>query len=303
MEHLVFGIYLLALVAGAASIMETFMIWQRYRRAVIRLYGLFLCALSLILLGFMVDLYARNVSGSVAASVGIVVLILQGAGGCLYIFIAPSFFNSLAGLSLPLWQRILFSIIDALVVIAALADIANPRWGFLVIGLAGVLYSMILYGVVFIAIHLRSIGERTLRLALGIFLGLTILFFPLMIVDVSMSMSPGPSVFQFMNNLAQPVYFLVLNGLTILFGLRYMNRPSFQEQGKLSAYFLSAFHVTDREAEIIDLLLGGATTGKIAEVLFISPKTAENHVYNIYQKLHVRNRVQMFQLIRTNALE
>jgi DNA-binding CsgD family transcriptional regulator len=303
MQHLVFGIYLLALVAGAASIMETFMIWQRYRRVAIRRYGLFLCALYLILLGFMVDLYARTASGSVSVEVASVVWILQAAGGCLYIFIAPYFFNSLAGLSVPPWQRIFFAVIDALVVIAAIANIVVPRWAFVAIALSGILFAMILYGVVFIAIHLPAIGERTLRLALGIFLGLTIVFFPLMVADAAMSFTPELSLFQALNNLAQPMYFLILNGLTIVFGLRYLNRPAFQEKGKLSPYFLSAFHVTEREAEIVEMLLNGATAAKVAEKLFISPKTAENHVYNIYQKLHVKNRVQLFQLIRTNALD
>jgi DNA-binding CsgD family transcriptional regulator len=303
MPHLTLGIYVLALIAGAASITETFMIWQRYRRVVMRRYGLFLCALFLILLGFLVDLYARTVSSSVSVEVASAVWILQAAGGCLYIFICPYFFNSLAGLVLPFWQRVFFTIIDGLVVVAALANVAFPQWRFVVVALDGILFAMILYGIVFLAIHLTGIGERTLRLALAIFLGLTIVFFPLMIIDAGMSLTPGLSVFQLMNNLAQPVYFLILNGLTIAFGLRYLNRPAFQEKGKLSPYFLSAFHVTDREAEIVAMLLNGATTGTIAEVLFISPKTAENHVYNIYQKLHVRNRVQLFQLINTNALE
>jgi DNA-binding CsgD family transcriptional regulator len=106
-----------------------------------------------------------------------------------------------------------------------------------------------------------------------------------------------------MENLAQPVYFLALNCLTIAFGVRYLNRPAFAEKDRLTEYFLSTFGVTEREREIIGLLLEGAGSKQIGEKLFISPKTAENHLYNIYQKLGVRNRVQLFQLIRTNAIE
>ncbi len=111
------------------------------------------------------------------------------------------------------------------------------------------------------------------------------------------------AVFQFMNNLAQPVYFLVLAGLSIVFGLRYLNRPAYSEKGRLTEYFLSAFGVTPREAQIIGLLADGASMKGIGQKLFISPKTAENHVYRIYQKLGVRNRVQMFQLLNTNSVE
>ncbi len=277
------------------------MIWQRYRRTSIKRYGLFLCALCLILLGFLVDLYAREVFSSPVPAAADVVWILQAAGGCLFIFICPYLFHSLVGREVVLWQKILFAVIDAAVVIGALANIAFPRAALFGIGLSAVLFSMIVYGVVFTVVNLSRIGERTLRRALVIFLALTVVFFPLMLADAAMSFAQFLSMFQFPNNLAQPAYFLILNCLTIVFGLHYLNRPAFSEKGRLSPYFLDTFGVTDRESQIIGMLLEGSTTGRIAEQLFISPKTAENHVYNIYQKLKVRNRVQLFQLIRTNA--
>ncbi len=50
-------------------------------------------------------------------------------------------------------------------------------------------------------------------------------------------------------------------------------------------------------------MVEGAGTKKIAGTISISQKTVENHVYNIYQKLKVRNRVQLFQLMKANTLE
>jgi len=46
-----------------------------------------------------------------------------------------------------------------------------------------------------------------------------------------------------------------------------------------------------------------ATEGEIADTLYISPKTVENHVSSIYRKVGAKNRVQLFRLIRANALE
>jgi hypothetical protein len=51
-SHLKLLLYLLALLPGSASLAQTFLIWQRYRKAVIRRYGLFLLSLFLLLLGF-----------------------------------------------------------------------------------------------------------------------------------------------------------------------------------------------------------------------------------------------------------
>lgn len=42
MRHLILAFYLLALIAGTTSLSQTFMIWQRHRKPVIRRYGFFL---------------------------------------------------------------------------------------------------------------------------------------------------------------------------------------------------------------------------------------------------------------------
>jgi DNA-binding CsgD family transcriptional regulator len=300
MPHLVLAFYLLALVAGTASLSQTLMIWQRYRKLVIRRYGYFLLSLYLLVLGFFVSQYGHITTLAGAAEAG--TLLLAGAS-LVYIFICPYFFNSLIGRELSRRARILFFAIDAVVCGAAAANVAFPRFVPVTLGLIGVLFAMIAYGIVFIAIHLGGIGDRTLKRAMSIFLLLSAVFFPLMLIDSVMDYFPFLSFFRFMENLAQPLYFLALNGLTIAFGLRYLNRPAFVERDRLTDYFISTFRITRREAEIIRLLLDGEGTRQIGDRLFISPKTAENHVTHIYEKLGVSSRVQMFQLIRTNSIE
>jgi DNA-binding CsgD family transcriptional regulator len=279
------------------------MTWQRHRKIVIRRYAYFLVSLQAILLSFLVDLYSQitGVSGDAAARA--LVWILQAAGGILYIVICPYLFHSLAGREVPPWQRWLFLSLDAVVVSAALANLVFPAVAAIAESLAVVLFSMIVYGLVYVGVRLPGIGEPTLRRALLIFLCLSAVFFPLMAVDALMSETGLLGSLQFLNNLAQPVYFLALTSLTIVFGVRYLNRPAYRERGRLTQYFLSAFGVTQREAQIITELMDGASIKGIGRKLFISPKTAENHVYSIYQKLGVRNRVQMFQVLSTNSIE
>ena len=303
MSHLILAFYLAALMAGTFSISQAVLMWQRYRKLVIRRFAYFLVALLLILMGFLVELYAQVTGLSSTAAVRALVWLFQAGGGTLYIIICPYLFHSLAGRTLPSWQRWLFFALDAAVVLAALANLAFPRVAAIPVALGAVLFAMILYGLVYTAVRLRGIGEPILRRALVIFLCLTAVFFPLMLIDSAMSELPVLAVFQFMNNLAQPVYFLVLTCLTIVFGLRYLNRPAYSEKGRLTDYFLSAFGVTAREAQIIGLLMDGASLKGIGQKLFISPKTVENHVYRIYQKIGVRNRVQLFQVLSTNSIE
>jgi DNA-binding CsgD family transcriptional regulator len=45
-----------------------------------------------------------------------------------------------------------------------------------------------------------------------------------------------------------------------------------------------------RELEVLRLLAGGRTSNEIAAELFISTRTAEHHISNIYTKIGVSNR-------------
>lgn len=50
--------------------------------------------------------------------------------------------------------------------------------------------------------------------------------------------------------------------------------------------------LSHREKQILEELSRGLMYKEIANVLFISPETVRKHVYHIYEKLHVTNRVE-----------
>jgi DNA-binding NarL/FixJ family response regulator len=50
--------------------------------------------------------------------------------------------------------------------------------------------------------------------------------------------------------------------------------------------------LSNREKEILELLAKGLLYKEIAAKLFISQETVRKHVYHIYEKLHVNNRVE-----------
>jgi hypothetical protein len=130
-------------------------------------------------MGFLVDLYSQVAGLTADAATRALVWVLQAAGGALNIVICPYLFHSLAGRTVPPWQRWFFLALDAMVVLAALANLAFPGIAAIPVALSLVLFSMIFYGLVYVGVRLAGIGEPALRRALLVFLYLSAAFFPL----------------------------------------------------------------------------------------------------------------------------
>lgn len=81
--------------------------------------------------------------------------------------------------------------------------------------------------------------------------------------------------------------------------LEFLSRvPETRLEGIFAKYGLSK-----REQEIIRLVLEGQGNKDIARKLYISLNTVKNHSYHIYQKLGVKNRLRLAQLIREQSEE
>jgi DNA-binding CsgD family transcriptional regulator len=65
---------------------------------------------------------------------------------------------------------------------------------------------------------------------------------------------------------------------------------------------LAELGLTAREEEVLGLIATGRTNRQIAQSLFISPKTANAHVSNIFMKLGVTNRVEAALIAHRLAL-
>lgn len=64
------------------------------------------------------------------------------------------------------------------------------------------------------------------------------------------------------------------------------------------AEVVEKYDLTRREHTILRLLLGGKTNADICDELTITDNTLKKHILNIYRKLGINNRVQMFKLIK-----
>lgn len=78
----------------------------------------------------------------------------------------------------------------------------------------------------------------------------------------------------------------------------YREHPAVPAAGENMAQMFVRYNISDREQEIIRLISRGRTNLEIADMLYVSLQTVKQHIYNIYRKLHVKNRVQLANFIR-----
>jgi DNA-binding CsgD family transcriptional regulator len=113
-------------------------------------------------------------------------------------------------------------------------------------------------------------------------------------------------ILPYLGSLAVPVViflFFTQNLPALLYLKHYLDKYYVEPQIQLETEadlkgFFSKHEISKREQEIIVLMLKGKSNSDIEKELFISLHTVKNHIYNIYQKLGVKNRLQINNLIR-----
>ena len=94
-------------------------------------------------------------------------------------------------------------------------------------------------------------------------------------------------------------FFLGAAILLFVYGLRYLFMAEVKSVCNLPDHFIKKYGISPRECEIISMIVQGAGNRKIGETLFISALTVKNHIYHIYQKTGVENKIQLLNLINS----
>jgi len=75
-----------------------------------------------------------------------------------------------------------------------------------------------------------------------------------------------------------------------------------QNEHSLSFLLKNQYSLTNREIEIIGYIYQGYGNAEIAGKLNIAPNTVKKHIYNLFYKLGVKNRVQLVKFLLKNQL-
>ncbi len=286
-----------SLFSGFFSLGAVYFMYLRYRTIILRLMLTFLASLLLISLGAWLGDLERLMEAGRSGALIVWESIFSLGGLALNVATVP--FLICGFLSLPLegaWKKFLI-LWDAILVCACLVFpfVRDPAPVFTVLNIQ--LLLTIAGSLALMAFKLRHIGKLSLRRALAAFLWISAAFLLFLVLDILVTrFSIWPLAF--LDGLSLPAYLLALNSGSFFFAGTFLSSDPLVEGGRLTQACKAEFGLTHREAELIERLLDGSTNQDLADALCISRKTVENHLYKVFQKMQVKNRVQLIATLR-----
>ena len=118
------------------------------------------------------------------------------------------------------------------------------------------------------------------------------------------------------------IVWMVLNGVNVFYAYRKIFQPVFgretqeapepsepegvgprKELKERIEEVKEEYRLTPREKEFVELIYRGKSNKEIAEMLFLSESTVKTHIYNIFRKMGVKNRVSVICIINEETME
>lgn len=147
----------------------------------------------------------------------------------------------------------------------------------------------ILYCLIKLLISLRTVEDKlTKNLALT-FSIISFCMIPLLVIA---------SVFSFLRSFSLIIvclsYFIM--HMDFMYVSLYKSKKDL-ERVESNTLDIEKYHITDKEEEVINLIKKGLTSKEIAYSLKISQNTVNNHIQNIFQKVGVRSRIDLLNVL------
>lgn len=109
------------------------------------------------------------------------------------------------------------------------------------------------------------------------------------------------------------IFWLIINAVTLVFVYKKVFAEAFAGQDDDTSAkkelkdrindICIQYKLTPREKELMELIYAGMSNKEIAETLFLSESTVKTHIYNIFRKLEVRNRVGVICIINGDTVQ
>jgi DNA-binding CsgD family transcriptional regulator len=96
------------------------------------------------------------------------------------------------------------------------------------------------------------------------------------------------------------IFVIINSAICLYFSIRfYMNKMVLSTSETITESFLEKYLITPREKEVIEKLIIGLSNKEIGESMDITEGTVKVFVYNIYQKVGVKNRMSLARIAKS----
>lgn len=285
----IYTIKLLTLIIGFAGIAIAFLYYFQFKKPTALYFGAFLSGLFLIHFGEWSNFMSKIYPG-----------FYELPGYSFFIFFtSPCYFLiSYFGIkfTLSLFGKRLNRIVDIIIITYHIFQIVSDRFGFLY---SKHPYDMIpiilasLFMALYTLFNFRNIADKFLKKSILSFILISSLFLPFLLLFFVED-------YYSLINILTYIYFLTISVASIIFGYYFFARKPYMEGGKPTQNFADKFSITQREMEVIELILMGKTTKDIGDELCIAARTVTTHITNIYSKVNIKSRVQLINLFGSN---
>jgi DNA-binding CsgD family transcriptional regulator len=288
---------IISLLIGVAAISISVFINQNHNKRSLELFIGLNISFFLIQISIFLNTYAARMK-DVESFIIILSRISDSAGTSLSSFFGLFLINSLLGKEMSHTKKVIISFVSAFQLMAVIIYYLSPAIYIGYIIRASIIL-IIIYELLITLLSYKHIGNKDLKKAVNVFTIITLIFLPFFIFEYFRVSIPVFKDVIVLKILSLPAYFLVINICSLIFANRHFNSPAFIEDDKLTEFFIKKYSITEKEIEVIELLLAGLTYKQIAENLYIANKTVDNHIQNIYKKLEVTSKIQLFNLVRS----
>jgi DNA-binding CsgD family transcriptional regulator len=290
-------LYVFCCIADAATILISRLLYRKFGHKAFKYLSILMTGAFLLMLVEAVRTYGSIANADTSIITRVIYLVFVPSGEVIQFLIFPIVAFAAVGKKVP--DRLsLISKIYALAVVATfpVEFITGSPEIKMIRELAGQ-FVFHIYAYIVIFINYRKIINNNLKKALESYLILGAVIVPVGIIFQSGHVAGFLHIYNPEIPYPYIIYCLLFNILCIVNASRYLFVPLDREERDIPEQFFLQHHITDREKEIIELLLKGYSNQQIGKALFISTRTVKNHIYSIYRKTNIQNRMQLVNRI------
>ena len=290
MRHLILFFFAFSIISSLITLYLSVLFYIRHKKSIIIQFGLFTISLILFMFPIAIKFYLNLLNINVSPSLSRILTTFSSGANILYFITLPIFAHSILTISISKIKKVVFTSILAIICLAVVLYHLRIAIKSTLFILNYGMQAMSVYVITICLIHFDKIGSKFLRKSIIIFIVFSAFFIPLFLLDIA----------YFEYAYALPLYMSILNLMFIKFSLVFFQQPSYIKDEKITKAFKETYRITEREGEIINMILTGLSHKETSKKLFISVKTVGNHIQNIYKKLGINNKLQLLNLIQNS---